>query len=261
MDGISVNRTSREFDIEYWESVWEKVQLPQEYRRESQREIHRYLTGVLPSRHSTLVEIGCAPGRWLAYFHRQFGLEVSGIDHAPKACEKTVENLNQLRIPAEIHNCDLFGFDGVDYDIVFSSGFIEHFQEPERAIERIVGICKSGGLVITIVPALEGLNWWISRTFRPKVAEGHFPITKNRLVPLHEALGVRTLECKIIRSLHLLPPVDKNWFAEAWPRTSSSINLPFRIWNKLVGEATRALNYYPQLHKLCGGTIYIGEKT
>ena len=165
-----MNRTAREFDVDYWKSVWSKVLLPQENTPESQHEIHRYLSGVLPASYSSLVEIGCAPGRWLAYFHKQFGLAVSGIEYAPVACEKTVENLSQLEIPTDVHNCDLFSFDGADYDVVFSSGFIEHFQDPERAVGKIASLCKSGGLVITIIPAMESLNWWISRTFRPEVA-------------------------------------------------------------------------------------------
>jgi tRNA G46 methylase TrmB len=61
-----------EFNQEYWESTWENISLPQEIRPEDIPEIHRILCSILPLKRLSFIEIGCAPGKWMAYFAKQF---------------------------------------------------------------------------------------------------------------------------------------------------------------------------------------------
>jgi hypothetical protein len=99
--------------------------------------------------------------------------------------------------------------------MVFSSGFIEHFSEPKRVLERIIQLSSpNGGVVVTIIPSMTGINMWISRTFRPKVAAVHFPITLQELVNYHESFGLKTDYCNYAGCLTLLPPMSKSRFAQ-----------------------------------------------
>ena len=251
----------KEFDVGYWEDVWETVRIPQERKAEDIDEIHHILKKILPRGKLKLIEIGCAPGSWLAYFHNSFNYSVSGIEYAPRAHEKTIDNLNLLHIPREIFQGDFLDFRHEPYDVVFSAGFIEHFKEVASVIQKIVNLCASnGGFVITIIPSMQGLNRCISKTFRPHVAAGHFPITRKELVKYHERFGLETLYCNYVGSFHILPPVDKNQFSKQHPSVSAILNLPFRGWNRIVSILTKRTGLYPKLPFLTNSIIYIGRK-
>ena len=251
----------KEFDVGYWEDVWKTVRIPQEKKAKDVHEIHRILSKLLPACKLKLIEIGCAPGSWLAYFHNYFSYPVSGIEYAPKAYEKTIENLKTLNIPGEIFQCDFFKFNHEPFDIVFSVGFIEHFENVVPVVQKIVNLCvPNGGFVITIIPSMQGINWWISKIFRPHVAGGHYPIKKNELIKYHEQCGLKTRYCNYVESLHILLPIDKNTFSKKHPSVSTVLNLPFRIWNRIVSILTKKMGLYPKLSFLTKSIIYIGEK-
>ena len=77
----------------------------------------------------------------MSYFARRFGYNVSGVEYAEGACEKTIENLRLLSIPAEVYLADFIEFEGDAYDVVFSYGFIEHFPDLERVMSRLWTLC------------------------------------------------------------------------------------------------------------------------
>lgn len=252
---------SEGFDVGYWEDVWEAVSIPQERRAEDIHEVHRILSRVLPKGDLELIEVGCAPGSWLVYFHKCFGYAASGIELAGKACEKTVENLSLQNISGEIFHRDFFEFEHEPYDVVFSAGFIEHFEDVAPVIQRIADLCTSGGgRVITMIPSMQGINRWISKTFRPHVAAGHFPINKKELRECHERCGLKTRYCDYVGPLRVLTPVAKNRFAREHPSVSSILNLPFRAWNRAVSVLTRRIGKYPKVWFLTESILYIGEK-
>ena len=61
-----------------------------------------------PSGDLSFIEIGCAPGGWMAYFARQFGYRVTGVDYVRSACDKTTENLRLLSVTGKVVNADVF---------------------------------------------------------------------------------------------------------------------------------------------------------
>lgn len=251
----------KEFDVGYWENVWENVNLPQEKKAKDVHEFHHVFKKILPADNLKLIEIGCAPGSWLVYFHKCFHYSVSGIEYAPKAYETTAKNLKILNIPGEIFLADFFDFNHAPYDVVFSSGFIEHFEEVTPVIQKIVNLCSSnGGFVITIIPSMQGLNRWISKCFRPRVAAGHFPIKKKQLINHHECCGLKTRYCNYIGSFHFAIPIAKNKFSREHPSISAILNLPFYKWNRIISKLTEKIEMYPKFPFLTNGIIYIGEK-
>jgi len=258
---MSASGVEDEFSVEYWENVWANVKIPQVHDSKDVLEIQQILSSLPIKAGDSLIEIGCAPGRWLAFFAREHGLCVSGVEYAEHACQKTIENMNSLGISAQIHHADIRNFDSAAYDVVFSTGFIEHFDNVAPIMERIISLCnRDGGLVVTIIPNMEGLNRWISKTFRPEVARGHFPLNLRDLTALHESLGLRTLYANYTGGLHVLLPVDKNRFAAEHPRATFLLNLPFRIWNKTVKLLTDRFGLFPTFSQVSSGIIYVGQR-
>lgn len=174
----------QEFDVNYWEDVWQTIAIPKEIKKDDINEVHRILSKILPRGKKDLIEIGCAPGAWLAYYYKNYGYKVFGIDYAPKAIEKTINNLRILKVPAQIYFKDLWKFDHDPFDVVFSSGFIEHFVDAAPVIKTLSSHCSAkDGLIITMIPSMRGINRWISKIFRPHIAAGHFPIKKEGSLP------------------------------------------------------------------------------
>lgn len=251
----------RDLTKEYWEELWDAVSLPQEKTPDKHHELHRLFWRYLAKGRKSFLEIGCAPGGWMAYFWRRFGYEVHGVENARRAWQKTVLNMRMLAVPSEVHHADFLGFSGGPYDVVFSSGFVEHFQNTQGVIERVARVCKpSGGTVVTIIPNMTGLNWWVSRTFRPEVARGHYVITKDELRTYHERAGLKTHYVGYLGCCQLLPPLDKNLYAAKHPGISRGVNLPFMAWNKAVSLATMKAGHYPQTGCIARGIVYIGAR-
>jgi len=247
--------------VDYWESHWRGIKLPQVYYPADIHEFHQIFKKYL-LRSKGFIEIGCAPGKWMAYFNQQFDYFVSGIEYAPDAAALTIHNLELQKISASALIEDFLTFDSPqNYDVVFSAGFIEHFSEPKSIVERIIQLAKpNGGIVITVIPSMNGINRWISKTFRPNVAAGHHPVSIKDLKDIHEFFGIETVYFNYCGCLKLLLPVSKNRFAQNHRIASHLLNLPFRCWNKVIDIITRKLAFYPKVDWLSSSIIYIGRK-
>ena len=91
-----------------------------------------------------ILEIGCFPGRFLYYFGK-LGFILNGIDQT-KFLPKMIEwfKSNNFKI-GEFINQDIFNIDISKiqkYDVVFSSGFVEHFTNFDEIIRLHTKLVK-----------------------------------------------------------------------------------------------------------------------
>lgn len=111
-----------------------------------------------------IIEIGCAPGNYLVKFNKEFGFNVSGIEYSQDGYEKTVQNLEQYGIATnDIFLEDFFNDDFISerensFDIVFSGGFIEHYDDPKKIIIRQLKLVNYGGYLICVIPNVKHVN-------------------------------------------------------------------------------------------------------
>lgn len=111
----------------------------------------------LPREEKSILEIGCALGGWLVCFNREFGYDVYGIDYSEAGCELARENLRRNEVKGEIICGDAFDtsfqnkYQGF-FDIVYSLGFIEHFDDPSEALELHLRLLKTDGLLMMTMP-------------------------------------------------------------------------------------------------------------
>ena len=171
-------RQSALTDAAYWDGYWDQVSLPREHRRTARA---YYLNAILdvfdrflPSDDGLIaVEVGGAPGQYLAYIHRTFGYAVTCIDYSANGCRKTTENFRLLGIPGEVIHADLMTDELPTFDVVYSLGLIEHFVDRRSVVERHVRLVRPGGLLILGVPNFRGLTGWFLRTLAPNVYATH----------------------------------------------------------------------------------------
>lgn len=108
----------------------------------------------------TCFEVGCYPGTYLVYLGQRFGYTVSGIDATPYVLTRLPGFLAANGVPiGALYQGDFLEFEPSEqYDVVLSIGFIEHFTDFRKVIEKHVDLLKPGGTLIMSCPNLRGLQ-------------------------------------------------------------------------------------------------------
>jgi SAM-dependent methyltransferase len=162
------------------------------------------LPRVLPNIRGThCVEIGSAPGEFIADFSKRYGCIPYGVEYSAVGVEvnRKVFEQNGFASDNVIHT-DFFSDEFAEryrnhFDGVLSRGFIEHFEDVTPVIDRHMNILKPGGYLIISVPNLRGFNFYLSRFFD----EGSIPrhnlriMSKSGYTALFERADLQTLFC------------------------------------------------------------------
>ena len=163
-------------DEAFWDAYWQALSLPTAVEEDKgsayQREILNVFKRFVPkSTGLRALEIGGAPGGYLAYVVRTFGHEATAIDSSSIGCQKLQENFRLLNIPVNVYCRDVLQADVSDlerFDLVYSLGLVEHFDDPIPMIRKHVELAKPGGLVVVGLPNFLGVNRPFLRMTRPE---------------------------------------------------------------------------------------------
>jgi SAM-dependent methyltransferase len=119
------------------------------------------------------LEIGCVPGALMVYFAKHFGYAVDGVDYSSHG--SLVEaNLALNAVDGRFYHEDVFDFTAEEpYDVVFSQGFVEHFDDPVIPVAKHAELTKPGGLVALAVPNITYLNYLAMRRYEPEALATH----------------------------------------------------------------------------------------
>lgn len=145
-------------------SHWISVSNNQVYNKPAQHSVLRnWIVSQIPERilakrDKTCFEVGVVPGRYLSVFG-DLGFEVNGIDYVDNysaGLRKWLED-NHYKV-GELYEGDFFKFSTEKkFDVVYSLGFIEHFEDFQEVIRLQCRLVKPGGLLVLEVPNLRGL--------------------------------------------------------------------------------------------------------
>lgn len=111
-----------------------------------------------------IIEIGCAPGKYLINLSYIFGYEPYGVEYSEKGVDITKENFKKWGldenniIKADFFNKDFQENNAGKYDVVFSRGFIEHFDNVQSVVDLHSNILKNNGYLVIMIPNLNGVN-------------------------------------------------------------------------------------------------------
>ena len=145
-------------DKELWDKNWESSKLWRYRKITKYMAVHRrfdkLLKSILRRGDKKILEIGCAKGNWLIYFAKEFGYEPYGVDYSEMGCKMAEENLKRSNVNGTILYEDIFktSLEKESFDVVYSFGLIEHFENPEDVINKHIELLKSGGLLVIGVP-------------------------------------------------------------------------------------------------------------
>lgn len=99
-----------------------------------------------------LLEVGCGLGTDLVALARR-GLAVTGIDLAPSVAALARQHLRAYGLPGEVlaGNAEGLCFPDGSFDVVYSSGVLQHLPDIRRAVAEIHRVLRPGGLAVVIV--------------------------------------------------------------------------------------------------------------
>ncbi len=106
------------------------------------------------------IELGCTPGRFLAALAKNFRYKLSGIDIVDLEKTRTLLEYNGIRDVTLIQD-DMFAHVPKNpYDVVFSYGLIEHWEDPRVPFKQFDKFCRSGGYMFMGLPNFRYLFWF-----------------------------------------------------------------------------------------------------
>lgn len=147
-------------EIAHWEAAWAmrpRMRFPSQFDvgiRNVADLLSRYLR---PS--MRYLEVGCAPGKILSWVGRAINSPVCGIDYSPTGVRTAKWLCEGLNISADIRCEDAMNssFESESFDLVFSCGLIEHFEDPIPIVEAHLRLLAPGGTALIAVPRYSGI--------------------------------------------------------------------------------------------------------
>jgi len=169
-----VRRTERSF----WESYWNRrKQKSATAKRTLQvKELQKVFHFYLPVNQNWLaLEIGGASSDFLSYFARFFNYKIHSLDYSTAGNDATRQKFKDLHTPIQIFEKDLFSdlSDLPKFELVYSLGFLEHFENPIPVIEKHLCLLKAGGMLMIGSPNLTGIYEKILSITAPSVKDSH----------------------------------------------------------------------------------------
>ena len=100
-----------------------------------------------------LLDVGCGNG-WSTYMFADAGFDATGVDLNPDAFQARSRSGLHLQHGSALE----LPFADETFDVVGSYQALEHIPEPERALDELVRVCKSGGMVCIVGPNLVSVS-------------------------------------------------------------------------------------------------------
>jgi 2-polyprenyl-3-methyl-5-hydroxy-6-metoxy-1,4-benzoquinol methylase len=195
---------------EYWSSKYPIEALPQPvdprnrslrnyFRRYHHKEFSRWLKRLDIKPGAKLIEIGGGGSIWLPYFGAEHGLDVTALDYSETGCAAAEYTLQRSGVEGRVVCADLFAppeeLKG-SFDLLTSFGVVEHFTDTAHCLEACARFLRPGGIMMTVIPNLAGLNGAGTRFFSPETYAIHVPLSAKSLRQAHEKAGLEVLECR-----------------------------------------------------------------
>ncbi|MDC3408806.1 class I SAM-dependent methyltransferase [Burkholderiales bacterium] len=157
----------------------------------------------------SVLEIGSAPGHFMAQFAKSFSADCFGVEYTQKGAEVNRKVFSDSGLnPSNVIEADFFSDDFIDanknrFDVVISRGFIEHFKDVQSAVSRHTKLLKPGGTLFILIPNLRGIYGLWTRSFNPEQLPLHnLEIMKLRsFKALFAPLPLRKLRCSYFGTL------------------------------------------------------------
>jgi len=245
-------------DQSYWDSVWS-------FTGEHLREAPFIGAGVHEAHLMSLfrahlrpggrfLEVGAGGSAWPAHVAAQLGAEGWGIDFSRGGLSIAAACAARDGVRARLVEGDFFDADKLptrSFDVVYSGGFVEHFPDAQPLMRRFAELLAPGGVVVTAVPNLDGVNGSLQRLCDRECFERHVVFTPATLDAAHALGGMRPAEPARFLGVMDLGSVNFSRVASRLPGPALKL-----IWAALSGSRRASETLAGRLGKSHGGRIF-----
>lgn len=148
----------------HWDEGWKANFKPSVLTEDDYHTIFKSLfKKYLPyNKNFSCLEVGCVPGNYLIEFHKIFGYKIYGVDYSDRIdLFKRNMKINNIKT-YKVWKRDILKFNTkLKFDVVFSVGLIEHFEDPTLHVIKMASLVKPGGYFIVHVPHFRNLQFLI----------------------------------------------------------------------------------------------------
>lgn len=209
-------------DLRYWEEHWWKKLRPRKLRlyRDFDYETVQLLRREAGNGNCGVLELGAGGSRVLPFLARKFGYHVSGADFSPSGCRLLRANMALAGVKGHVVCEDLFqpALAPEQFDLVFSSGLIEHFEDTRAVIAQHLRLARAGGRLVLIVPNFQGVQGKIWRRLAPPLWAKHKVFGPAELEGFLNDLGLAGIRSGYLGSFFIHIGGDEDWSAlDQWP--------------------------------------------
>jgi SAM-dependent methyltransferase len=180
---------------EFWGEFWRR----QDGRRFAGLSYFHRRTSKLLTRYAQkgcqACEIGCGASMWMPVLAK-CGVDVWGIDYSEAGIELARVNLDRAGVKAHLITADVRDNDALRpgaFDVIFSLGFIEHFDDPQTVLSGIARALRPGGAMITLVPNFSSGWGVLQRWVDDDLFRLHTVYTCGALDEVHSRAGLEPL--------------------------------------------------------------------
>lgn len=165
------NLTDRQFWSKYWSTKKATTIVTSKYAFHDlfDQTLHKKTNG-------NMLEIGGFPGYFAVYFHKFWNYKTTILDYfvAKKFLSNVWKSNSIGQNDIEVLEKDFFSFStNQQYDLVYSLGFIEHFDDTLDVIGRHWNLVNKGGELLIVYPNFLGLNGHLQLCWDPDNLNKH----------------------------------------------------------------------------------------
>jgi SAM-dependent methyltransferase len=153
-------------DERFWRSYWSSKRLIRTVD-ESER-FFSLLRDSIAAEHRSFVELGGFPGVYAILARKHLGLDATLVDLVVEhdLLERLLAVNGLAAEDVQAIQADLFAYvPDRSYDVVFSNGLVEHFEDPERILSAHAELAAPGALVLVTLPNFRGVNGLVQLCF------------------------------------------------------------------------------------------------
>lgn len=141
-----------------WDDIWKEFEglnwFGRRLKKEQEKSLKKALEDMDLSKGARILDVGCGSGMTLHFF-RKFGYKKSfGVDISRNSLE-VCKKLFNLSIGRDIFPMDAtqLRYGEKTFDLVFSDGLLEHFENPTRIIKEMCRVSKNHVLILQPNPS------------------------------------------------------------------------------------------------------------
>ena len=145
-----------------------------------------------------ILDIGCGSGRNMKWLE-SVGATVTGVDLSPELVKAT----RKLGLDVVEGDATKLPFKDNTFDVVYSLGVVEHFEETEKAVKEHVRVCKKGGTIAVVVPNklspfffIEPLYHLLQGTNKYGMQANGKKFSKRKLMEMLENAGMKDVQIR-----------------------------------------------------------------